>query len=87
MRNKEMTEQELSTLTDEELLREAKKMKSDAIVHAVLIGFMIGVVIYGVAKNNLGLLTLIPLYLAFKVFHKPERNKALKKVLKERNLD
>ncbi|MFT4524019.1 MAG: ABC-type Mn2+/Zn2+ transport system permease subunit [Bacteroidia bacterium] len=82
-----MTEQELSALTDEALLQEAKKMKSDAMMHAVLIGIMIGVVIYGVAKNNLGFLTLIPLFLAYKVFHKPDRNKALKKVLKERNLE
>ena len=84
-----MKQKELSELTDQELLEEAKKMKSSAIMHAALIGLMIGVVIYGVAKNNLGFFALIPLYFAFKFFHNPENNKryeAVKQLLKERNL-
>lgn len=82
-----MTSNELSALTDQELLAEAKKLKSNAIINAVLIGVMIGVVIYSVAKNTWGFLTLIPLFLAFKVFHKPENNKrheAVKELIKER---
>ncbi len=85
-----MIQKELSEYTDQELLEEAKKVKSASITSALLIGFMFGVVIYGVAKNTFGLLTLIPLYLAFRVFHKPEnnkRNKALKELIKERNLN
>ena len=50
----ELTDQELSKLTDQELLDEAKKVKSSSRLHAVLIGFMVGVVVYGFAKNNLG---------------------------------
>tara|TARA_R110002072_G_scaffold196769_1_gene354147 strand:+ start:216 stop:464 length:249 start_codon:yes stop_codon:yes gene_type:complete len=81
-----MRPQDFSDLTDQELLDEAKKVKSNAIMNATLIGFMVGVVIYGVAKNNLGFFFLIPLFLAFKFFHKPQNNEALEKVLKERNL-
>jgi hypothetical protein len=85
-----MKEENLSTLTDQELLDEAKKMKSSAIMHALLIGIMIGIVIYGFAKSNLGFFALIPLFFAFKVFHNPENNKkykVLRRLLKERNLE
>lgn len=81
-----MKHKELSALTDQELLAEAKKMKSASVMNATLIGLMIGVVIYSVVKNSVGFFTLIPLFLAFKVFHKPENNKELKELLKERNL-
>jgi hypothetical protein len=57
-------------LADQELLAEAKKKKSTSIVNALLIGVVIGVVIYGVAKNNFGLLALIPLFFVFKMFNK-----------------
>ena len=81
-----MKQKELSELTDQELLQEAKKMKSASVINALLIGSMIGIVIYSIVKNSVGFFTLIPLFFAFKVFHKPERNKELKKLLKERNL-
>lgn len=84
-----MNQKELSKLTDQELLAEAKKMKSTSIMNATLIGIVIGVIIYGVAKNNFGFFTLIPLYFAFRFFNNPKnnkRNEALKALLKERNL-
>lgn len=81
-----MKQKEFSQLTDKELLEEAKKMKSASVLHAFLIGLMIGVIIYGVAKNGFGFFILLPLFLIFRVFHKPEHNKALKAILKERNL-
>jgi hypothetical protein len=84
-----MTSNELSALTDQELLAEAKKMKSAAIMHATIIGFLMGIVIYSVGTGSWGFLTLIPIYLAFRVFHKPENNKrheAVKELVKERNL-
>jgi F0F1-type ATP synthase assembly protein I len=62
-----MTQEELSNLTDEELLSEAKKMKSTSIINAFLIGFMIGIIIYSIVKSSLGFFTLIPLIFAFKV--------------------
>ena len=82
-----MDQKELSELTDQELLAEAKKMKSSAILHAVLIGFMVGVIIYSVAKNTWGLLTLIPLFFIYRLTRKSKRNETLKQLLKERNLE
>jgi hypothetical protein len=82
-----MTERKLSELSDEELLQEAKKMKSNSIMNAVLIGFLAGIIIYSVVKNTLGLLTLIPLFLAYKLVNKSNyNNQELESILKERNL-
>lgn len=81
-----MDKEQLSSLSDEELLQEAKKMKSSRFIHAVLIGFLIGIIVYSIAKNTLGFLTLIPLFFAYKLLYKPDQHKALKKILKERNL-
>ncbi|NKI35817.1 FUSC family protein [Wenzhouxiangella sp. XN79A] len=82
-----MDEQELSRLSDDEFRARRKEMKTAEIAHAVLIGFMVGIIVYSVAKNTWGLVTLIPLFFIFKVLHRPERNRALKKVLAERGLD
>ena len=81
-----MKEKELSELTDQELLDEAKKMKSTTLLNAVLIGVMIGVVVYSVVKNSWGFLTLIPLFFAYKLFNGSKKDKALEQLLKERNL-
>lgn len=81
-----MEPKKLSELTDQELLQEAKKMKSNAIVNAAFIGFLIGVIFYSVIKNTWGLLTLIPLFLVYKLLQKPKHNKELEELLKERNL-
>ena len=79
-----MAQKELSELTDQELLDEAKKMKSTSITNALLIGIMIGVIVWSVAKNNVGLFTLVPLFFAYKLLN--NNNEVLKKLLKERNL-
>ncbi|MBT8182859.1 MAG: FUSC family protein [Eudoraea sp.] len=82
-----MKQKELSELTDQELLDEAKKKKSTSIKYALLIGFLIGIVIYSVAKNSLGFFTLIPLFFAYKLIKNSKYdNKELENILKERNL-
>jgi len=81
-----MDQKDLSQLTDEELLAEAKKMKSASIINAVFIGVMIGIIIYSIAKNSFGFLTLIPLFLAYKAFNNSKNNKELEELLKERGL-
>ena len=85
-----MTEEELSELSDEQLLEEAKKMKSSALINATFIGFLIGIILFSIWKNTVGLFTLIPLYFAYKLFTNSENqkaNQALQNTLKERNLD
>ena len=82
-----MTESKLSDLTDEELLLEAKKMKSNSIMNAVFIGFLVGIGIYSLLKNTFGFTTLIPLFLAYKLVNKQNQHKqTLENLLKERNL-
>jgi len=81
-----MKQKELSELTDQELLDEAKKMKSSSIIQAFVIGFMIGVIVYSIVKNTWGLLTLIPLFYIYKLTQNSNNSKELKALLKERKL-
>ncbi len=82
-----MEKTKLTELTDQELLQEAKKMKSASIINAILIGFLIGIIIYSIAKNSLGFFTLIPLFFAYKLINNSKyKNKELEEILKERNL-
>ncbi len=82
-----MEQKKLSALTDQELLQEAKKMKSTSIINAVLIGFLAGVVFYSIVKNSWGFLTLIPLFFAYKLINNSKHTtKELEQHLKERNL-
>ncbi|MNK85353.1 hypothetical protein D3C87_1052300 [compost metagenome] len=82
-----MEQKALTELTDEELLQEAKKMKSAAIMNGFLIGFLIGIIFYSIIKNSWGFLTLIPLIFAYKLINNSKyKNEELKSILKARNL-
>lgn len=81
-----MEQKELSELTDEQLLEEAKKMKSSAIINAVFIGALIGIVIYSIAKNGFGFFIVFPLFLAYLFVKNSKKNKPLENELKARNL-
>lgn len=82
-----MNQDELSKLTDEELLEVAKNNKPSPIIDAFFIGFLIGIVIYSVISNSWGLVTIIPLYLIYRFLKKPKQYEALRKELQTRNLD
>jgi len=81
-----MNHQELSQLTNEELLEVTKNIKPSPIIDAFFIGFLVGIVIYSVASNAWGFLTLVPLFLIYIFLKKPKQYEALKKELKDRNL-
>jgi hypothetical protein len=83
-----MTQKEPSELTDQELLEEARKLKSFSITNAFLVGFLVGIVIYSLIESTFGFLMIIPLYLVYRLANDPKakRSEALNKVLKERNL-
>ena len=82
-----MTSKKLSELTDEELMQEGKKLKRNKIATALIIGFMAGVVLYSIAKNTWGLLTLIPLFLIYKLVNNSKKDKDLEDLLKKRSLN
>ena len=80
-------QKQLSELTDEELRKEAKKQKSITIINAVLIGFLIGIVFFSVMNKTTGFLTIIPLFLVYKLINNSKYNrKELEDLLKERKL-
>ncbi|MBK6348133.1 MAG: FUSC family protein [Bacteroidales bacterium] len=83
-----MTNKDLTELTDQELLDEAKKLKSFSITNALFIGFLAGIIIFSIVKNTWGMLTLIPLYFIYKMVNDPKnkRSKELDELLKKRNL-
>jgi len=82
-----MDQNELSQLSDKELLEVAKNSKPSPIIDAFFIGFLVGIIIYSVVANSWGFLTLIPLYLIYVFLKKPKKYEALKNELKKRNLE
>ncbi len=84
-----MEQKEYSQFRDQELLEEAKKMKSFSITNALLIGFLAGIIVYSFVKNSWGMLTIIPLYIIYKMVNDPKNKKVkeLQNLFKERNLE
>ena len=82
-----MTREELMALTDEALLDKKKKLKKAKIINAFMIGFLFAVVVYSFIKNTWGLLTLIPVFMIYRLLRNAEKDKDLEAVLKERNLE
>lgn len=70
---KQKTKMKENELLDKKPLDEAKKEPSTAVMNAVLIGIVIGIIIYSVAKNKLGFFGLIPLLIIFKMFNKSKQ--------------
>jgi hypothetical protein len=90
-----MEKRNLSALTDEQLLVEKKKLKKSKIFHATAIGFLAGILIFGVVswslseEKRLGFFIpmLIPIFFIYKILKSPNTNTELEAVLKERGLD
>ncbi len=84
-----MQNQDLSNLSNQDLTSEVKKLKSFSITNAVLIGFLFGIIIYSVVMNTWGFLTIIPLYLIYKLVNDPRniRLKEIEKIIEDRKLN
>ena len=90
-----MDKKELSKLTDEELLVEKKKLKKSKIIHATIIGFLAGILIFGFASwiltpnKKVGFLIpmLIPIFLIYTLLKNSKKDKNLEDILKERGLN
>ncbi len=78
--------EDISKLTDEQLQNEIKKIKPSPIFDAFFIGFMAGIVVFSVAKNSWGLVTLIPVFLIYLFLRKSKKFKVLSEELKKRNI-
>lgn len=90
-----MSEKNLFELTDEELLVEKTKLKKSKIFHAVYIGFLVGILIFGtlswslLSEKKLVFLIpmLIPIAFIYKLIKSPNPHNDLEDILKERNLN
>jgi len=90
-----MEKKDFSEMTDEELLVEKKKLKDSKILHASLIGFMAGILIFGTVswilspEKRVGFFIpmLIPVFFIYKMMKNPKTNEDLEDVLKERRLN
>ena len=81
-----MKQKDLTELTDQELLEESKKPKSNTATNALLIGFLIGILLYSILVNSIGFFSLIPLFFIFKLVNKSKNDEELEKLLTERKL-
>ncbi len=81
-----MNPPELSELSDEELLEEAKKIRPSPTLDAFFIGFLVGIIIFGVAASAWGFSAIVPLFLIYIFLNKSKRYDALNKELEKRNL-
>jgi len=90
-----MEKKDLHHLTNEELLIEKQKLKKSKLFHAAAIGFLAGILIFGVvswilsSEKNLGFLIsiLIPVVFIYRIFKNQNKNKDLEELLKERGLN
>ena len=82
-----MSKIDLSRLSDEELLREASSNKPSPLLDAFFIGFLVGIIVFGVAASSSGFLLLIPLFLIYILLKKPKRYRALQVEIRNRGLD
>lgn len=63
--------------TLEDLLNEEKRMKNNVRLSNFLMGFLVGVMIYGIAKNGVGFLyTFIPLFLIIGIYKNSQNQKS-----------
>jgi hypothetical protein len=81
-----MKQKELADLTNEELLQEAKKIKTNNIYDAAIFGFLIGVAVYSAIRNGFGWLTFLPLLYVPIAAKNKVRNREVEKLVKQRGL-
>ena len=73
----------LTELSEQELLLKIKKLKTDKIVDATIIGFTIGIVAYSAVKNGFGFFTFFPLILTYMIIRNSANNKILEKEIQK----
>ena len=82
-----MNKEKLSQLTDEGLLKTFEKNKPSPLIDAFIIGFLIGIIIFGVVVSAWGFTILIPLFLIYQFLKKPKKYEALRNEIKARGLE
>jgi hypothetical protein len=81
-----MRQEDISDLGDAQLLDALKAHRPRPVIDAFFIGFLVGVVLYGLSVNAFGLLALIPLFLLYGLLKKPRLYRALRSEAERRGL-
>ena len=87
-----MENKELRNLKDEELIVERKKLKKSKIIQSAAIGFLAGILLFGIVSwslssdKNIGFLIpmFIPVYFIYLLTKNSKKNKKLEDSLKKR---
>ncbi|MGN0019645.1 MAG: hypothetical protein ACI35Z_02545 [Sphingobacterium hotanense] len=82
-----MDKKKLSDLTDQEILDKKKKLKTNQIISAVLIGFLVGIAVYSTITKGLGFFTFFPLFFIFLIAKNKSDLNNINLEIKNRNLD
>jgi len=72
-----MKPENLISLSDQELLQKLKKLKTNKIIDAVLVGFTVGIVVYSAVKNGFGFFTFFPLIITYVIVRNSKNNQIL----------
>lgn len=78
-----MKPESLTELSNQELLQQIKRIKTNLIIDAAIIGSTIGVVIYSAVQNGFGFFTFFPLLLAYIIIRNSKNNKILEKEIQK----
>lgn len=74
-----MKPENLTELSDQQLLQKINKIRSNRIIDGVIIGLTLGVVAYSAVKNGFGFFTFFPLLLTYVIVRNSKNNKILEK--------
>ncbi|AYN03080.1 FUSC family protein [Flavobacterium sp. 140616W15] len=78
-----MKPENLTELSDQELLQKIKGMKNNKIIDAAAVGFTIGIVVFSAVKNGFTFFTFFPLLLTFLIIRNSKNNKILEQELQK----
>lgn len=74
----------LATLNDQQLVKKLKSLQTNKIIDATMVGFTIGIVVYGAINHGFGFFTFFPLVLTYAIVRNSTNNKLLEKeILRE----
>lgn len=78
-----MKPENFTELSDQELVQKVKKLKTNKIVDAVVIGITLGIAIYSAVKDGLEFFTFFPLIITYIILRNSSNNKILEREMQK----